>query len=206
MTSQNQSENSPKPQNPQPPKTGIPQQNQNKEGGYRRPYYKRRRYYNKNYQRDFTDKVKTSFKKISIVVPLYNEEESIQPLCNEIKKSLQKIDAEFEVLLVDDGSTDSSLKKIKEFNKADHRFKFISFRKNYGKSAALQIGFRNSKGDAVITMDADLQDDPNEIPNLLKKLDEGFDLCSGWKKKRQDPFIKKYSSRFFNFVTRVISG
>jgi glycosyltransferase involved in cell wall biosynthesis len=82
----------------------------------------------------------------------------------------------------------------------------LSLRKNYGKSAALQVGFRAATGDAVVTMDADLQDDPFEIPNLLVKLDEGFDLCSGWKKKRFDPFIKKYSSRFFNFVTKVISG
>ena len=82
----------------------------------------------------------------------------------------------------------------------------MSFRKNYGKSAALQVGFKSATGDVVVTMDADLQDDPFEIQNLLKKLEEGFDLCSGWKKKRQDPFIKKISSKFFNFVTRIISG
>jgi glycosyltransferase involved in cell wall biosynthesis len=205
LTSQNQSENSPKAQNPQPQKGGTQQQGQKRGSGYRRPYNKRRRYY-KNYRQNYSDKIRTSFKKISIIVPLFNEEESIHPLCNEIKKALQKLECDFEVLLVDDGSTDASLKIIKEINKTDHRFKYISFRKNYGKSAALQIGFRNVKGSAVITMDADLQDDPNEIPNLLKKLDEGFDLCSGWKKKRHDPFIKKYSSRFFNFVTRIISG
>ena len=99
-----------------------------------------------------------------------------------------------------------SLKVIKDAVKTDKRFKYISFRKNYGKSAALQVGFKEATGDVVVTMDADLQDDPNEIPNLLKKLDEGFDLCSGWKKERYDPFIKKYSSKFFNFVTRMISG
>ena len=215
MLSQDQSENTPKSQNQQPQKAPdqqqiqkapVQQQPQNRGSENRRPFNKRRRYYNKYYRKDQTDKARTTFKKISIIVPLFNEEESIQPLCNEIKKAIQKIDSEFEILLVDDGSSDGSLKFIKEINKIDHRFKYISFRKNYGKSAALQIGFKNVKGDAVITMDADLQDDPNEIPNLLKKLDEGFDLCSGWKKKRQDPFIKKISSRFFNFVTRIISG
>jgi glycosyltransferase involved in cell wall biosynthesis len=98
------------------------------------------------------------------------------------------------------------LQKLKEIAKNDNRFRYLSFRKNYGKSAALHVGFKAATGDAVVTMDADLQDDPQEVQNLLKKLDEGFDLCSGWKKKRQDPFIKKISSKFFNFVTRVISG
>lgn len=149
---------------------------------------------------------KFSFKKISLVIPLYNEEESLVPLANEIRKALKPINTPYEVILVDDGSTDNSLKVIKEIVRTDKRFKFISFRKNYGKSAALQIGFKAATGDAVITLDADLQDDPHEIPNLLKKLDEGFDLCSGWKKQRFDPFIKKYSSRFFNFVTRLMSG
>ncbi|NNL20112.1 MAG: glycosyltransferase family 2 protein, partial [Ignavibacteriaceae bacterium] len=112
----------------------------------------------------------------------------------------------YEVILIDDGSTDLSLKELKEICRTDNRFKYISFRKNYGKSAALHVGFKKAVGEAIITMDADLQDDPHEIPNLLAKLEEGFDLCSGWKKKRQDPFIKKISSKFFNFVTRVISG
>lgn len=149
---------------------------------------------------------KTSFKKISIVVPLFNEEESLIPLANEIRKALKPINTPYEVILVDDGSTDNSLNVIKEIVRTDKRFKYISFRKNYGKSAALQIGFRAAGGDVVVTMDADLQDDPFEIINLLKKLDEGFDLCSGWKKQRFDPFVKKYSSRFFNLVTRIMSG
>jgi len=149
---------------------------------------------------------KTSFKKISLVIPLFNEEESLVPLANEIRKALKPLNTPYEVILVDDGSTDNSLKVIKEIVRTDKRFKFISFRKNYGKSAALQVGFKAATGDAVVTLDADLQDDPHEIPNLLSKLDEGFDLCSGWKKQRFDPFIKKYSSRFFNFVTRLMSG
>ncbi len=181
--------------------------NSSGQGNYRKPYYnnRRRRYYGRK-PRENQDKDKTSFKKLSLVIPLYNEEESINPLVNEIKKALKLIDISFEVVFVDDGSSDKSLEILKEICKQDRRFRYVSFRKNYGKSAALQIGFNNVTGDVVVTMDADLQDDPNEIPNLLKKLDEGFDLVSGWKKIRHDPFIKKYSSRFFNFVTGMISG
>ncbi len=177
---------------------------------YRKSHYynRRRKFYNnrQTQQPQSSSSNRTSFKKISIVLPLYNEEESINPLANEIRKVLRAAEVSFEVIFVDDGSTDKSLKVIKDICRQDRRFKYISFRKNYGKSAALQIGFKNVTGEAVITMDADLQDDPNEIPSLLKKLEEGFDLVSGWKKKRHDPFIKKISSRFFNFVTRLMTG
>ncbi len=173
----------------------------------RRRYSTRgRRHYNKNWHRSDTSRFKTSFKKISLVIPLYNEVESLQILVNEIKKVLNSLAVQYEVFLIDDGSTDDSLKILKEITGNDRRFRYISFRKNYGKSAALQVGFKQVTGDVVITMDADLQDDPKEIPNLLKKLDEGFDLCSGWKKSRMDPFIKKSSSKFFNFVTRISTG
>ncbi len=176
-----------------------------KKGNYRGAPRRRRRYYNK-YKDHSSQQSSFPFKKLSIVVPLYNEEESLNPLASEIKKTLRNININFEVVFVDDGSNDNSLKTIKDICHQDHRFKYVSFRKNYGKSAALQIGFKFVTGDVVITMDADLQDDPNEIPNLLKKLSEGYDLVSGWKKKRYDPFIKRYSSRFFNFVTRLMSG
>lgn len=169
---------------------------------YRKP---RRRYYDKRKVQDVS-RGKSVFKNISLVIPLYNEEESLNLLAAEIRKSLSKLNVNYEVMLVDDGSTDHSLNVIKEICRTDKRFRYISFRKNYGKSAALQIGFKNVKGDVVITMDADLQDDPGEIPNLLKKLEEGYGLVSGWKKKRYDPIIKRFSSRFFNFVTRVLSG
>ncbi|GIK59690.1 MAG: glycosyltransferase [Ignavibacteriota bacterium] len=174
--------------------------------GYKRYYNRRKRYHHKPNQSPHFEKLKTSFKKISIVIPLFNEEESIIPLSHEIRKAISKLNTNYEVILIDDGSTDLSLQKLKEVTKTDNRFRYFSFRKNYGKSAALHVGFKEATGDVVVTMDADLQDDPQEIPNLLKKLEEGFDLCSGWKKKRQDPFIKKMSSKFFNFVTRVISG
>jgi glycosyltransferase involved in cell wall biosynthesis len=169
-------------------------------------FYQRRRKYFKKPKEAEQPRPRIPFKKISIVIPLLNEEESINPLANEIRKAVKPLEIGYEVIFVDDGSTDKSLSIIKEVCRTDRRFKYISFRKNYGKSAALQIGFQNITGDVVITMDADLQDDPNEIPNLISKLAEGFDLCSGWKKVRHDPFIKKYSSRFFNYVTRVFSG
>lgn len=164
-------------------------------------YHKRRRFNPRAGQGQ-----RSTFKKLSVVIPLFNEEESLVPLSNEIRKAIKPLNLSFEVILVDDGSTDSSLKVIKEICRQDRRFKYVSFRKNYGKSAALQIGFKEVTGDVVVTMDADLQDDPAEIPNLIKKLDEGFDLVSGWKKQRFDPFIKKYSSRFFNYVTGKMSG
>ncbi|MEG8947841.1 glycosyltransferase family 2 protein [Rosettibacter firmus] len=154
---------------------------------------------------EFREVQNFSFKKVSIVIPLYNEEESIKPLYNDLKKSLKNISCEHEIIFVDDGSTDKSLNIIKELARYDNRVHYLSFRTNYGKSAALQMGFKHCTGDVIITMDADLQDDPEEIPNLLRKLEEGYDLVSGWKKKRYDPFIKKYSSRFFNFVTRFLS-
>ena len=179
-------------------------QNNYRKGGRR--YYPRKRYYKPRGEDQQAPAPKLSFQKISLVIPLLNEEESILPLINEIRKALKTLNKPYEVIFVDDGSTDSSLKNIKDAAKTDNRIKFVSFRKNYGKSAALQVGFKIATGDAIITMDADLQDDPHEIPTLLKKLDEGFDLCSGWKKQRFDPFIKKYSSRFFNFVTRIMSG
>ena len=171
----------------------------------RRYYSRRRRYYNKKSDSQ-SQQENTPFKKLSVVIPLLNEEESILPLANEIKKSVKNINIGLEVIFVDDGSTDGSLKAIKDICKQDKRFKYISFRKNYGKSAALHMGFKETTGDVVITMDADLQDDPGEIPNLIKKLEEGFDVVSGWKKVRHDPFIKKSSSKFFNFVTKVMSG
>ena len=144
-------------------------------------FYKRpgKKYYNNK-----TNLKRFSFKKVSILVPLYNEEESLRPLIAEIRNAVKKIDIQYEIMFVDDGSSDDSLKIIKEYAKTDNKIKFISFRKNYGKSAALQLGFKNVSGDAVITMDADLQDDPAEIVNLLTKLDEGYDLVLDENSKR----------------------
>ncbi|HPI38557.1 MAG TPA: glycosyltransferase [Ignavibacteriaceae bacterium] len=170
---------------------------------------KKRRFLYKKKQKQKADRVKFAqpgVKKISIIVPLYNEEESLQPLSSELRKVGYGNNLDFEVLFIDDGSTDNSLKVIKDICRGDRRFKYYSFQKNYGKSAALQVGFQYATGDTVITMDADLQDDPAEIPALIAKLEEGFDMVSGWKRKRYDPFIKRQSSKFFNFITRLFSG
>ncbi|WP_320415055.1 glycosyltransferase, partial [Candidatus Thermokryptus mobilis] len=117
---------------------------------------------------------------ISIVIPLYNEVESLPELYQQIINVVRENKYNYEIIFVDDGSDDGSLDVIKKIRKGDKNVKFISFRRNYGKSAALAVGFEHAKGDVIITMDADLQDDPREIPNLLKKLNEGFDLVSGW--------------------------
>lgn len=175
----------------------------------------RRRYYRKpkpqqenstNEENGYNNKKRTVFRKVTILIPLFNEEESLHPLYKAIKESLNKIECDQEILFVDDGSTDRSINILRELAGKDNKVKFISFRKNYGKSAALHVGFKAATGNAVITMDADLQDDPDEIYHLISKLEEGFDLVSGWKKKRFDPFIKKQSSKFFNYVTRVLTG
>lgn len=188
-----------------------PKNQQNQEKKSKRKYYPRRRYYNKNRQVKSGNKssdnlIKTPFRKVSILVPLFNEEESLSKLTKAIVESINKISVNYELYFVDDGSTDNSLNVIKELAKKNNRIKYVSFRKNYGKSAALNIGFKNVSGDVVITMDADLQDDPAEIPNLIKELEKGFDLVSGWKKHRYDPLIKKYSSKFFNYVTKIMTG
>ena len=151
---------------------------------------RKRGYYNKRYHSK-SPRSKSEDKKISIVIPLYNEEESLIPLSHELRKALYEVKYFWEVIFVDDGSKDKSLEILKEICSKDKRFKYISFRKNYGKSAALQVGFKHVSGDIVVTMDADLQDDPHEIPNLVNKLNEGFDLVSGWKKKRIGSFYKK---------------
>jgi glycosyltransferase involved in cell wall biosynthesis len=132
--------------------------------------------------------------------------ESLPELYQQIIDVVKENKYRYEIIFVDDGSDDGSLDVIKKIKRGDRNVKFISFRRNYGKSAALAVGFEHASGDVIITMDADLQDDPREIPNLLKKLDEGFDLVSGWKKKRYDPITKTIPSRIFNFVVSTLTG
>ncbi|MCU0720473.1 MAG: glycosyltransferase family 2 protein, partial [Pirellula sp.] len=125
---------------------------------------------------------------ISIVIPLFNEQNSLEELSQKIKETLEKSQlGSFEVLFVDDGSTDQSWDVVQQICKADGRFKGLRFRRNFGKAAGLSAGFRQAKGRYVITMDADLQDDPAEIPRLIEKLESGFDCVSGWKQTRYDP-------------------
>jgi glycosyltransferase involved in cell wall biosynthesis len=143
---------------------------------------------------------------ISVVVPLFNEQESLPELAARLTSVLAGITEAWEVWFVDDGSNDGSSDTITRLWEGDPRFKLIRFRRNYGKSAALAVGFEHAEGTYVITMDADLQDDPEEIPHLIAKIEEGFDMVSGWKKKRYDPISKTIPSKFFNFVTGKMSG
>jgi len=144
---------------------------------------------------------------ISVVIPLLNEAESLPELSRQLEIVLERIaNGRYEVIFIDDGSTDDSFRVIQDIHARNGRFKAIRFRTNHGKSAALAVGFKESTGDIVITMDADLQDDPNEIPALIAKLDEGYDLVSGWKRKRHDPWHKTIPSKLFNTVTSSMSG
>jgi len=144
---------------------------------------------------------------ISVVVPLFNEEESLKELCDWIDRVMQANNFSYEVILVDDGSKDTSWNVIEKLSAANPNIKGIKFRRNYGKSAALNEGFAAAKGEVVITMDADLQDSPDEIPGLYKMITaEGYDLVSGWKKKRHDPISKTIPSKFFNWTTSQMSG
>lgn len=143
---------------------------------------------------------------ISVVVPLYNEDESLKELYDWITKVMESNRFSFEVIFVDDGSTDRSWKVIQEIAKKDSRAKGIHFRRNHGKSAGLNVGFEAAKGEVVITMDADLQDSPDEIPELHSMIaKEGYDLVSGWKKKRYDPISKTLPTKLFNWATRKMS-
>ena len=144
-------------------------------------------------------------KMVSIVIPVYNEEESLKLLYEKIIENIPE-QYEREIIFVNDGSTDKSVEVIKKLIMQDTQVHLISFRKNFGKAMALETAFRNAKGDIIITMDADLQDDPIEIPNFLAKIEEGYDLVSGWKKHRQDPLEKRLPSKLFNKVTAKLSG
>ena len=142
---------------------------------------------------------------ISIVIPVFNESESLSELYLEISDVITPY-GECEIIFIDDGSSDGSKDIIIDIISKDSKVKLISFYRNFGKSAALSEGFKHSQGDIIITMDADLQDDPAEIPNLVNKINEGFDLVSGWKKVRHDPWNKTFPSKIFNFVTRILTG
>ncbi|MCQ2294164.1 MAG: glycosyltransferase family 2 protein [Bacteroidales bacterium] len=145
---------------------------------------------------------------ISIIVPLFNEDESLPHLAEWIDRVMEEHHFDYEVLMIDDGSKDNSWAVIEELNAKNNRYKGVKFRRNYGKSAALNVGFARAMGDVVITMDADLQDSPDEVPELYRMIKEdGYDLVSGWKKKRYDSKLaKNIPSKFFNWTTRKMSG
>lgn len=142
---------------------------------------------------------------ISFVIPTYNEEQSLEKLYQLIEKHVPAEHA-FEIIFVDDGSTDGSLGVMKQLHEEDRRVKVIRFRRNFGKAAALMAGFEQAEGEIVFTMDADLQDDPEEIPRFLEALDEGYDLVSGWKYPRLDPITKTAPSKLANFAIRTGTG
>jgi glycosyltransferase involved in cell wall biosynthesis len=143
---------------------------------------------------------------LSVVVPVRNEERSVELLYDEIQAALDPLDLEWEAVFVDDGSTDGSFAALTRLHARASNVRVVRLRRNFGKAAALAAGFRQSQGDVIATLDADGQDDPAELPRLLAKLDEGFDLISGWKTKRRDPWRRRLVSRVFNAVTGRISG
>ncbi|CAN5300539.1 glycosyltransferase family 2 protein [soil metagenome] len=143
---------------------------------------------------------------LSFVIPARNEEKSIETLYKEIIHETKKIKAKYEIIFIDDGSTDKTFDIFKKLIKKDKNVKTIKFRGNWGKSMALQAGFSKAKGNIIFTLDADLQDDPKEIPNFLKKINEGYDLVSGWKKIRHDPISKVVPSRILNFTISKLTG
>ncbi len=144
---------------------------------------------------------------LSLVIPLFNEEESLSELTDWIHRVCSEMNIDYEIIYIDDGSTDNSWNMLSELKQKYHAIKGIKFKRNYGKSAALDTGFKAAQGNVIITMDADLQDSPDEIPDFYAMIkSNNFDLVSGWKQKRQDPLSKRIPSKFFNWVTRKLSG
>jgi dolichol-phosphate mannosyltransferase len=143
---------------------------------------------------------------ISILIPVFNEEQTLGELAGQIKSVLDSLGKSFEILFIDDGSTDQSWPVIRELSDGDACIKGLRLRRNFGKATALALASSRAVGEMILTLDADLQDDPREIPNFLRKLDEGYDLVSGWKENRRDPVSKTLPSRFFNKITRMLTG
>lgn len=145
-------------------------------------------------------------KKISVIIPLYNEEESLSQLYEELTQELAGLCDDHELIFVDDGSGDGSFETLRELQTRDSRIRIVRFRRNFGKSAALSAGFEASRGDIIVTIDADLQDRPHEMGKLLAKLEDGCDLVSGWRSLRRDPLRKRFASKVFNRVTALMTG
>jgi len=145
--------------------------------------------------------------KLSIVIPLYNEKESLSPLVDAIIAALKPAGCDYEIVFIDDGSGDGSFETLRELH-AGHPgiIRVFRFSRNFGKAAALSVGIGKSRGDIIVTMDADLQDDPVAIPEMMALVDQGWDLVSGWKKTRHDPLLKKIPSKFWNLITALVSG
>jgi glycosyltransferase involved in cell wall biosynthesis len=143
---------------------------------------------------------------ISVLVPVYDEVASVVALHQRVSEVMGALGRPYEILFVDDGSRDGTLERLADLAASDPRVRVISFRRNFGKAAALSVGFREVRGERVVTLDGDLQDDPAEIPGLLAALEEGYDLVSGWKRRRRDPFTKTWPSRVWNWMTARVTG
>ncbi|VVB60025.1 Glycosyltransferase AglD [uncultured archaeon] len=143
---------------------------------------------------------------ISVIVPLYNEEENAELLYKELADVLKKLKDGYEIIFIDDGSRDRTCEILEKISKSDKKAKVIQFRRNFGQTAAVQAGIDNASGDIIITMDGDLQNDPQDIPKLLEKINEGYDIVSGWRYNRNDSFQKKIFSRFSNRLARYLTG
>ncbi len=143
---------------------------------------------------------------ISVVIPAYNEQENVELLYRKLKVVLDKLRRKYEIIYVDDGSIDNTFGVLKQLHNKDSNVKVIKFRKNFGQTAALDVGFKQAAGSIIISMDADMQNDPEDIPMLISKLNEGYDLVSGWRLKRNDPITKIFASRFSNALRRLITG
>jgi len=143
---------------------------------------------------------------ISIVIPVYNEEENLLPLYEELYDIINHTNEEYEIIFVDDGSTDDSYKILKKLSESNSKIRVIKLRRNYGQTAALQAGFSYARGEIIISMDSDLQNDPKDIPNLLEKIKTDWDVVCGWRKKRHDTFTKRIISKFSNWLVRKMTG
>ncbi|NIA05566.1 MAG: glycosyltransferase [Proteobacteria bacterium] len=145
--------------------------------------------------------------KLSVVIPIYNEEENIKALYDELKGVLDSLGYDYEIIFIDDGSTDTSLAVLETIQQQDPRLVVISFRRNFGQTAAMSAGFDYATGDVIVTMDGDMQNDPHDIPRFLEKMAEGYDLVSGWRHDRQDPFIsRRLPSILANKIISVVTG
>jgi glycosyltransferase involved in cell wall biosynthesis len=143
---------------------------------------------------------------LSVVIPVFDEMESLRELHNRLMRVLGQLSCRYELIFVDDGSTDGSADLLKEISREDPTVKLVQLRRNFGKTIALSVGFKEAQGEKIVTLDADLQDLPEEIPKLLAQLDQGYDLVSGWKSKRKDPLIKKINSWIFNLMVSFFTG
>lgn len=143
---------------------------------------------------------------ISIVIPVYNEEDNVWPLYNNLEPVLSKLGRNYEVILVDDGSKDDTYNKLQQLHEKNNHFKIIKFRRNFGQTPAMRAGFDFASGDIIITLDADLQNDPEDIPEILKKMDEGYDIVSGWRKNRKDKVSRRFPSAVANKIISLLFG